>query len=113
MTTLAFLLLELSPIVLFEIDFVPALLLKYPLKYFHGIWLNCKTVDNMLCTRMTSLASLLLVLSPFVIFDGECALLLCPLCNSNTLWNVFIILGRYVEQDETMCHVQELQLLLS
>ena len=33
MTTLAFLLLELSPFVLFEVDFVSALKLKYPSDY--------------------------------------------------------------------------------
>ena len=43
MTTLAFLLLELSPFVLFEIDFLFALLLEYPLKYFDGTWQNCRT----------------------------------------------------------------------
>ena len=36
MTTLAFLLLELAPFILFEIDFVSTLLLKYPLEYFDG-----------------------------------------------------------------------------
>ena len=40
MTTLAFLLLELSPFFCFvlEIDFVSAMLLKYPSEYFDGIW---------------------------------------------------------------------------
>ena len=56
MTTLAFLLLELSPFVLFEIDFLSALYLEYPSEYFDG---------------------------------------------------------RNVEQDETMCHVREWQLCLS
>ena len=50
-------------------------------------------------TRMTTLAFLLLVLSPFVIFDSDYALISCPLCKSNTLWTVFIILSRNVEQD--------------
>ena len=36
MTTLAFLLLELSPFVLFEIDFLSALELEYPSEYFDG-----------------------------------------------------------------------------
>ena len=36
MTTLSFLLLELSPFVLFEKDFVSALLLEYPLEYLDG-----------------------------------------------------------------------------
>ena len=33
MTTLAFLLLELFPFVLFEIDFLPTLSLKFPFEY--------------------------------------------------------------------------------
>ena len=61
----------------------------------------------MLHTRMTTLPFLLLVLSPFVIFDIEYALILCPLCNVNTLWNILMVLGRNVEQDETTCHLQE------
>ena len=48
--------------------------------------------------RMTTLSFLLLVLSPFVIFDS---------CKSKTLWNIFMILGRDVEQDQTTCRVQE------
>ena len=31
----------------------------------------------------------------------------CPLCNSNTLWSISTILGRNVEQDQTLCRVQE------
>ena len=58
-------------------------------------------------TRMTTLPYLLLALSPFLIFDSDYALILCPLCNSNTLWNIFMILGRNVEQDKMMCLVQE------
>ena len=55
-------------------------------------------------TRMTTLPFLL---SPFVIFDRDYPLILCPLCKSKTLWNIFMILGRNVEQDQTTCHVQE------
>ena len=58
-------------------------------------------------TRMTTLPFLLLVLSPFVIFDSDNPLILCPLCKSKTVWNIVMILGRNVEQDQTMCHVQE------
>ena len=51
----------------------------------------------MLRTRMTSLPFLLLPLSPFfVIFNSDYALILCSLCKSNTLWNIFMILGRNV-----------------
>ena len=37
----------------------------------------------------------------------------CPLCNSNTLWNISMVLGRNVEQDQTTCRVQEWQLWFS
>ena len=37
-------------------------------------------------------------------------LISCPLCNSNTLYNILMILGRNVEQDEKMCCLQEWQL---
>ena len=57
-------------------------------------------------TRMTTLPFLLLALSPFVIFDSDFALI-CPLCKSNTLWNIFMVLGRNVRQDEVTCCVQE------
>ena len=46
--------------------------------------------------RMTTLAFLLLELSPFVLF---LILISCMLC--------LIVFGRNVEQDETMHHVQE------
>ena len=42
------------------------------------------------------------------IFDSDNPLILCPLCKSKNLWNIFMILGRNVEQDQTTCHVQEL-----
>ena len=58
-------------------------------------------------TRMTTLPLLLLALSPFVISDSDYALISCPLCKSKTLWNIFMILGRNVEQDQTTCRVQE------
>ena len=61
-------------------------------------------------TRMTTLPILLLALSLFNIFDIDYALISCPLCKSKTLWNMFMILGRTVEQDKTMCCVQERQL---
>ena len=58
-------------------------------------------------TRMTTLPLLLLALSSFVISDSDYALISCPLCKSKTLWNIFMILGRNVEQDQTTCRVQE------
>ena len=59
----------------------------------------------MSCTIITTLPFLLL--SPFVIFGSDYALISCPLCKSNTIWNILIILGRNVEQDEMTCRVQE------
>ena len=57
---------------------------------------------------MIPLPFLLLTLSPFVIFDSDYTLILCPLCKSYTLWNIFFtMLARNVEQDEMTCHVQE------
>ena len=47
-------------------------------------------------TRMTNLAFLFLELSPLVLF---LKLISCPLCNSNTLWNILNVLGKNVEQD--------------
>ena len=58
-------------------------------------------------TRMTTLPFLLLALSPFVIADSDYPLISCLLCKSKTLSNIFMILGRNVEQDQTMCRVQE------
>ena len=56
LTTLAFLLLDLPPFVLFEKDFVSALELEYPLEYLDGTWQKCRTgPDDMLRTRMTAL----------------------------------------------------------
>ena len=57
----------------------------------------------MSCTRMTTQPFLFLPLPPFVIFDSDYALISCPLCKSNTLWNILMILNRNVEQDKTMC----------
>ena len=57
-------------------------------------------------TRMTSFF-LFLALYAFVIFGSDCALISRPLFKSNTLWSLFMILSRNVEQDETTCHVQE------
>ena len=73
--------------------------------------------DQMTCCvqewRMTTLPLLLLALSPFVISDRDYPLILCLLCKSKTLWNIFMILGRNVEQDQRTCRIQEWQLCLS
>ena len=58
-------------------------------------------------TKVTTLPFFLLALSPFVIFDSDNLLILCLLCKSKTLWNIFMILGRNVEQEQTTCRVQE------
>ena len=55
-------------------------------------------------TRMTTLAFLLLELSPFLVFEFD---FLSLLCNTNTLWNILVMLGTNVEQEELMCCVQE------
>ena len=55
-------------------------------------------------TRMTTLPFSVFALSPFVIFDNDYALISCPLCKSNILWNIFMSLGR---NGEMTCHVQE------
>ena len=59
----------------------------------------------MSCTRLITLPFLLLALSPFVIFDSDYPLILYPLCKSKTLWNIFMILDRIVEQDQMTCRV--------
>ena len=57
-------------------------------------------------TRMTTLPFLLFALLPFVMSDSDYPLISCPHCKSKTLWDIFMILGRNVEQDQTKCHVQ-------
>ena len=55
--------------------------------------------------------SLLYFLSYFPLFVSDA--ILCQLHNLNTLWYIIMILYSYVGQVLTMCHIQELQLLLS
>ena len=55
-------------------------------------------------TRMTTLAFLLLELSPLLVFEFD---FLSLLCNTNTLQNIMRMLGTNVEQDKMMCCVQE------
>ena len=62
---------------------------------------------NVSHTRKTTLPFLLLALFPFVIFDSDNPVISCPLYKSKALWNIFMILGRNVEQDQTTCRVQE------
>ena len=56
---------------------------------------------------MTTLPFLLLALSPFVMSDNDYPFILCLLCKSKTIWNIFMILSRNVDQDQTTCDVQE------
>ena len=49
----------------------------------------------MLCTRMTTLAFLLLELSLLLVFEFNCCV---PLCYWNTHHNILMILGRNVER---------------
>ena len=58
-------------------------------------------------TRMITVPFLLLALSPFIMSECDHPLISCPLCKSKTLWNILMILGRNVEQDQTTCRVQE------
>ena len=45
-----------------------ALEVEYPLEYFSDIWLKCRTgLDDVSIARMTTLAFLLLELSPFFV----------------------------------------------
>ena len=45
-------------------------------------------------TRMTTLAFLLLELSPLLVFEFD---FLSLLCSTNTLWNILMMLGTKVE----------------
>ena len=93
MTTLAFLILELSPFVLLEIDFSKFLSLEYPLEYFDGTWQKCRTgPDDLSLTRMTTLPVLLLALSLFVIFDSDNPLI--------PLWNIFMTRQRFAYEND-------------
>ena len=56
-------------------------------------------------TRITTSAFfLLLELSPLLVFEF---VFLSLLCNTNTLRNILMMLGKNVEQDEMTCCVQE------
>ena len=104
MTTLSFLFLALSPFVIFDSDnpLISCPLWKSdPLEYCYDTWSKCRTgPDDVSRTRMTTLPFLLL--APFVMPDSDYPLILCPLCKSKTLWNIFMILGRNEEQDQRM-----------
>ena len=48
------------------------------------------------CIKNDNSAFLTFAVIPFVIFDSDYALISCPLCNSNTLWNILMVFGRNV-----------------
>ena len=103
--TLAFLLLELSSFILFEKRFRVRSVTRIPFGIFRRYWVKCRT--GCAAYKIDNSAFLLLALSPFVIFDSDSPLISCPLCKSKTHWNIFMILDKDVEQDQTMCRVQE------
>ena len=107
MTTLPFLFLAVSPFVIFESDNP---LISCPLcntfGIFYDTWQKCRTGPNDVSrTKMTTLPFLPLALSPFVISPSNYPLILPTLCKSKTFWNIFMIFGRNIEQEQTTCHV--------
>ena len=101
---LPFLLLVLSPFVIFDNDNPLISCPHCKSKTLWNIFMICRTgPDDVSRTRLTTLPFLLLALSPFVMSDSDYPLILCPLCKSKTLWNIFMILGSNVEQDQTTC----------
>ena len=54
-------------------------------------------------TRKTTLAFILLELSPILLFEIDFVSTL----NSKMLRNILMVLDRNVEQEETTCHIQE------
>ena len=64
-TTFAFILSELFPLDCFGCKFMSALLLKYPLVYYHDTLQLCRTgLDDVSCTRKTTLTFILFELFP-------------------------------------------------
>ena len=72
MTTLASILFDLFPLDCFRCNFLSALYLEYPLEYNHDTSQLCRTShDDVLCTRMTTLAC---VLSELFLLTANCYL---------------------------------------
>ena len=65
----------------------------------------------MSCTRMTTAFLTFGVIS--LCYFWQYIWISRLLCNWNTLWNISMVLGRIVAQDQTTCHIQEWQLCLS
>ena len=88
MSTLLFLLLVLSSIVIFDSDNP---LISCPLCKSKTLWDICMILGrnveqyDVSCTRMTTLPFLLLAVSPFVVMShSDYPLISCPLCKSKT-----------------------------
>ena len=108
---MAFLLLDLCPFVLFLKLILCPLCNSNTFRNILTVFGRNVEHDKTTCRyNNNNSAFLILALSPFVMFDSDYALIQCPRCKSNTLWNRFMIFSRNVEEDKTMCHVQELQL---
>ena len=67
---------------------------------------NVEQDETMCCVKKDDCAFLTFCVISLC-YDSDKPLILCLLCKSKTLWNIFVILGRNVEQDHTTCHVQE------
>ena len=109
-TTLPFLLYGLISLFIFDIDY-PLILCQLCksntlCKIFMILGRKVEQNKRHVMYKNDNSAFLTFGVPPFVIFDSYYPLILCPLCKSNTLCNIFMILGRNVEQDKTMCHVQ-------
>ena len=111
--TLAFLLLELSPFVLFLKLISCPLCNSNTLQNILMVFGRNADQDKMICCVQEWQLCLFYswALSPFVIFDSDYALISCPPFRI-FLW-YYMILGRNIEQEVTKCHIQEWQLWVS
>ena len=64
---------------------------QIPLEYVNGTWEKCRTRwDDVLHTRIATVPSLLLALSPFVIFDNDYALGSVSRIPFRTFWSYLV-----------------------
>ena len=81
-----------------------ALKLEYLLEYNHDTSQLCRTGhDDVLHTRMTTLAFILLSYLPLMVSDA----ISCPLHNLKAVWNIIMIPYSYVQEVMMMCCIQE------
>ena len=108
MTTLSFLLLAFSPFVIFD-SVNPLISCKSKTRWniFMIIGRNAEQDQKKCGYKNDNSAFLTFGVISLCYIDSDNALISCPLCKSKTLWNIFMILGRNVEQDQTTCSVQE------